>query len=316
MITSIRINCVGMSAIGSLLSGGVSAFPRNAVGFMHLLERKLNHQNLSIGSNRKVAVGVENYFIHQGEKNCSTPKMSLSKPWIGHNQQEISVLDYEWKCNATITLLIKSSGTFETDAVRTALISIIPSLRFANGSIFVKNNFLQIIDGNDDESLLSSIKSIKALRASFITCRSDLIVENEEINSLIDALSLFKVSDNNNQSSENSSEASIESSKNANDSTSSLVESQNRSNKQQWEKKEDFGGWIIPIERGYYAVSKPIINPLGVRNPTVPAIIATPTISLGQFVSYKNMINDQLKAFWYSSSNRESGYYLFNANPF
>lgn len=293
MITAIRFNGVGISAFGSMISGGVSAFPRNAVGFIHALERKLNQQNLSLGSNRRVAVGVENYRLHKGEKNYSSPKMALSKPWKKQGEIANSVLDYEWKCNATVTLLVLTNGVQETDSLQSALNLIIPSMRFANGSIFVNDGFVEVLHGNNADTFEKSVKAVKASRASFFIARDDLIQVNNEFSSFADALALVEVLSDASESEPNSEEPTAK----------------------KW--KRDQPGWIIPIERGYQAVTKPVTNRPAARHPEIPTVIVTPVIGLGEFVSAKRFLtNFDLRAFWASKSDRVAGFYLFTATSF
>jgi len=295
VITAIRFSSDSVSAFGSLMTGGTSAFPRNAVGFMHALERKLQKEGLTLGKNRKVAVGVENYVLHKGEKNYSTPKMSLSRPWKGKGDFSKSVLDYEWKCNAIITLLVFASGAHDTDNLKKSLEIIIPQMRFANGSIFKvskESPLVTVTAGNDEASIRMAVKSIKAGRTSFITSRDDLIEKGNEFESFADAVSLFKK----NGDSEKDKE-------------------EEKSSKSEWYRKHP--GWIVPLERGYMAVTEPITGRQGSRDLKVPTIVASSVIGLGEYVSAKRFLNDlDLKSFWFSTSNAQSGFYLFSSTSF
>lgn len=313
MITSIRFNGVGISAFASLLTGGTSAFPRSAVGFVHMLERKLKEKNLSLGSNRRVAIGVEHYRLHQGQKNHTSPKMALSKPWKSQSESANSVLDYEWKCNATICLVINSHDTSErgdAEKLREALSSIVPSLRFSNGSIFVKPEFVSVLHGNDSETLKKTIRAVKASRCSFISCRSDLIYAGDEFGSFANALALFDV------------DASSDASKEAAESLDSDGSDDGSSEKKQrkWARKQT--GWIIPLERGYQAVSQPVIGRPAARRSTtppyeVPSYVVTPVIGLGEYISSKKLLDDlNCPAFWSSKSDRSQGFFMFKASSF
>lgn len=297
MITAIRFNGVGISAFGSLLTGGTSAFPRNAVGFIHALERKLIQKNQTFGPNRRVAVGVENYRFHKGEKNHTSPKMALSKPWQAHSEIANSVLDFEWKCNATITLLVLSNGVLNIEALRTAITEVTPTMRFANGSIFVKKNFVEVFHGDDPETLAQAVKSVKASRASFLTSREDLIQDGDEFNSFVNALALFDTStEAENQEAEPDED-----------------NEKPEQTKAKW--KRDQTGWIVPVERGYQTVTEPVKGRPASRNLDTPTIIVTPVIGLGEFVSSKRFLSElNLNSFWESKS--ETGFYLFNATSF
>jgi CRISPR type I-F-associated protein Csy2 len=290
---------VGISAFGSMLTGGVSAFPRNAVGFIHALERNLIQQNLTFGPNRRVAIGVENYMFHKGEKNHTSPKMALSKPWQTHGEIANSVLDSEWKCNATITLLVLSSGILDIDALRAALTETIPRMRFANGSIFVKTGFAEVFHGNDPETLINAVKSVKASRSSFLTSREDLIGEGDEFNSFVNALALFDMNADTETPEANSHEEDDESEKTT----------------VNWKRQQS--GWIVPVERGYQTVTNPVKGRPASRHADIPTIIVTPVIGLGEFVSSKRVTSDlDLKSFWKSKSEPDAGFYLFNATSF
>lgn len=305
MITSIRFNGVGISAFGSLLTGGTSAFPRGAVGFVHMLERKLSEQGLSLGTNRRVAVGVEHYRLHQGLKNHTSPKMALSKPWKSQSESANSVLDYEWKCNATICLVINANGYDDAEKIREALSSIVPSLRFTNGSIFVNPGFVSVLHGNDSETLKKAIRAVKASRCSFISSRNDLIEEGDEFGSFANALALFDV--------DAISGASTEAEKfsNSDDADGGGVEKKQR----KWIRNQP--GWIIPLERGYQAVTNPVTGRQAARNASTPSYVVTPVIGLGEYISSKKLLDDLSRlAFWSSKSDRTQGFFMFNASSF
>ncbi len=303
MITAIRFNGVGISAFGSILTGGCSAFPRSAVGFVHLLQRKLEQKGLSLGPKRRVAVGIENYRLHKGEKNPSTPKMSLSKPWNGKSAIAHSVLDYELKCNATLTLIITSDGIMDVDGLLIALKSLIPSMRFSNGSIFVSDRFVELVPGNDHEALTTAIKAVRASQTQFVISRDDLLKKDNEFSSFADALALFDESELNGAVIDNEPEQT--------DDDDDTVTSQKR----KWHRKKP--GWIVPLERGYQAVTPPVVGRPAARHPDIPSIVVTPVIGLGQFVTAKHFLDHlDCKSFWHSWSNREAGFYLFNASSF
>ncbi len=303
MITAIRFNGVGISAFGSILTGGCSAFPRSAVGFVHLLQRKLEQKGLSLGAKRRVAVGVENYRLHKGEKNPSTPKMSLSKPWKGKSAIANSVLDYELKCNATVTLIITSDGIMDVESLLIALKSVIPSMRFSSGSIFVSNRFVELVPGNDHEALTTAIKAVRASQTQFVISRDDLLKKGHEFNSFVDALALFDESELSSAAAENEPEQTGDD----NDDTEA-------GQKRRWYKKP---GWIVPLERGYQAVTPPVVGRPAARHPDIPSMVATPVIGLGQFITAKYFLDHlDCKSFWYSRSNRDAGFYLFNATSF
>ena len=325
MITAIRFKGVGISAYGSLLTGGTSAFARNAVGFVCALERKLQDRQCTLGLNRRVAVGVENYALHKGGTNASTSKINLSRPWDG---KSANVLDYEWKCNATITLLIQSDGVDDIDALQTALRLEIPSMRFANGSIFMVHNadtLANVHAGNASETLKKAIRSVKASRSSFLVCREDLVVTGDEFNSFTDALALFELSPQQNGDDPHSSldfdaesdlDESAEPIQLEEDDEDSEAEAEKKKNaKKNWIRKQP--GWIVPVERGYLAVTKPVRNRPGSRDANLDSYVVTPVISLGEYISTKRMLKDlNQKAFWKSESDRSVGSFLFSSTSF
>ncbi|MEF8701211.1 MAG: type I-F CRISPR-associated protein Csy2 [Candidatus Accumulibacter sp. UW25] len=307
MITIIRFDGVGISAWGSMLTGGAAAFPRNAVGFVHAIERNLKKQGLSIGTNRRVAIGVENYRLHKGEKNPVTPKMALWKPWKGRSEIASSVLDYELKCNAKITLLISSDDLLDIEPVAIALRALVPAMRFANGSIFVRDRFLEVISGTDGDTLIQAIKALRASRAQFMISRDDLIVEGREFDSFADALALF---DDAAQTGAN-----MDDDANENEPMQEADDGEDTKRARKWHRNQ--AGWVIPIERGYQAIAAPVAGRPAARDPHIPSIIATPVLGLGEFITAKRFLADfDLNAFWHSASHREAGLYLFNASSF
>lgn len=325
MITAIRFNGVGISAFGSLITGGTSAFARNSVGFVHALERRLKDRQCTLGRNRRVAVGVENYVLHKGEKNHSSAKMALSRPWKGQSNYAASVLDYEWKCNATVTLLIHSDGVEDTQELQKALRSEIPKMRFANGSIFLVHDhesFVNVHAGNDGETLKQAIRSVKASRSSFLICREDLVASGDEFNSFADALALFDadadaVAQKAEEVADSSTDSSLATAESSNESGQGDVDDEQDKKRRNWMRKEKRWGWIVPIERGYIAVTKPIRNRPGIRNPHVDSYVVTPVVSLGEFISSKRLLGDlNVKVFWSSKSDRNVGSFLFLSTSF
>lgn len=308
MITALRFHGMGISASGSLLTGGAAAFPRNAVGFVHALERNLKRQAISLGENRRVAIGVENYSLHKGEQNPATPKMALWKPWKSRSEMAPSVLDYELKCDATITLIIDSDDLLDTEPLRAALKTEVPSLRFANGSIFVGERFSQVIPGSDGESLGRAIKAVRASRAQFMISRDELIDKGREFDSFADALALFGeplARDDSDDSGEESAEQSTE--------VADSSEDPNLARK--WHRQQ--AGWVVPLERGYQAVTTPLTGRPAARDSSVPSVVATPVLGLGEFTTARRLISNlDLKAFWHPFSDRAAGLYLFNASSF
>jgi len=305
VITAIRFHGVGISALGSLLTGGAAAFPRNAVGFVHALERHLKRQALSLGENRRVAIGVENYSLHKGEKNPATPKMALWKPWKGRSEMAPSVLDYELKCDATITLIIDSDDLLDVEPLRTALKTVVPSLRFASGSIFVGERFSQVISGTDGETLSRAIKAVRASRAQFMISRDKLITKGREFDSFADGLALFDETPPSDGSAEEGGDESPEAAGDAEDAK--------RAGK--WHRQQ--AGWVVPLERGYQAVTAPLAGRPAARDPHIPSVVATPVLGLGEFITARRLMrNLDLNAFWHPFSDRAVGLYLFNASSF
>jgi CRISPR type I-F-associated protein Csy2 len=313
VITAIRFKGVGISALGSLLTGGTSAFARNAVGFVHSIERRLQSKGMTLGNNRRVAIGVENYLLHQGSKNYSAAKMALSRPWKNQGNYAGSVLDYEWKCNAVITLLILSDGVIDTDSLQNSLRSIVLGMRFANGSIFIINDeqsFINIVGGNDEDSLKSAIKSVKASQSYFLANREDLVTQGNEFDSFADALGLFDMN------------AKAEEDKSLDDETISDVANEGVEQigdidkpRKSWARSQP--GWIVPIERGYLAATKPVKGRPGIRDASVDSYIVTPVISLGEYMSAKRIADDlDAQIFWSAKSDFSVGSFLFNSSSF
>lgn len=302
MITAIRFDGVGISALGSMHTGGVAAFPRSAVGFVNALERRLAYQGMSLGQDRRVAVGVEVYRLHAGEKNPTTPKMTLPKPWRSIGAIEGSVLDYELKCNARITLVISTNGKAENEpgALQQAIGAVVPAMRFSNGSIFVKGSFVEVVPGTDGDALEKALRGVRGLRAQYVISRDDLIKTGEEVDSFLSALALF----------DGTSQAKDEELDSA-DNGGSGGPIQTR----KWYRGQ--AGWIVPLERGYQAVTRAVVGRPSARDSMVPTIVATPVLGLGEFVSARRLLgNLDAKAFWHSESEREAGFYLFNASSF
>ena len=320
MITAIRVQGVGISAFGSLLTGGCSAFPRNAVGFVHALQRKLASRGETLGEYRRVAVGVEDYRLHKGEKNPTMPKMALSKPWNGRGDIARSVLDYELKCNATITLLIMSDTVADTDALRTALSATVPTMRFGGGSLFVRGEFVSIAEGNDGDALNAAIRSVRAGRTHFMVSRDDLIREGQEFDSFVAALALHEVGVADDASDDDSASADQSDRLDSENPPADAEDADGEAEKQvkrTWRRSSDNCGWVVPLERGYQAISPPVVGRPGARDPNVPTILATPVIGLGEFVTAKRFRADlNYKGFWQSRSDRENGFFLFSATSF
>ena len=313
MITAIRFKSFGISAFGSLHTGGTSAFVRNAVGFMHALERKLHAQGLSLGTQRRIAVGVEEYSLNQGEKNYSSAKMGLSRPWKGQSNQAPAVLDYEWKCNAILTLIITSQGQEERENLERTIRELVPSMRFGNGSIFMVNDaatFVNILSGNDTATLTRAIRSVNAMKTYFINNKEDLIVAGDEFNSFADALALFEAK------TEAAEEVALDPLTNGEKSELEGDSATVVPTKKSWKRKQP--GWVIPIERGYVAVTQPVFSRPGSRNPQVPSIVVTPAISLGEYVCAKTVIKNPAisSIFWTSQSDRLAGSFLFHSFTF
>ena len=284
-IISIRFDCVGVSGNGGgLITGGASAAVRNAIGFINAAERNLARRGLTLGKNRRLAVGIQNYRLHQFKGVATRASMSLFTPW-NEKKMTNSVLDFELKYDATITLILVSDLREGFDELQGAINQLLPAMRFTNGSIFTFSNSVFVNSGQDKSSLCAAIQQVNATRSSFIVSRHELIQPGREFESFAEALSLFT------------------------DAT------ENAKGPFKWHRRQP--GWIIPLERGYQAVTQPAVGRIGARCPKTPSVVVTPVIGLGEFVSSKRFVDDlDLNAFWRPKSDRAAGFYLFNASSF
>lgn len=305
MITTIRMRVIGMSAVGgSLLTGGLSGLPRSAVGFTFALRRKLLAAGLGLGENCRVAVGADTYRCHQVQGESCRQKMALSQPWTRSKKSiknNISVLDYEIKADASITLAILSDGLDNPQDIELAIRQILPGMRFTNGSIFIDSaNCVRVAMGDSFETLGDLINKTGSQYTNFIIDRGDLIETGREVDSVLDALSIFRPPLSESEEKDFKKDGRLK---------------HEKKNEVEWHRKQ--GGWLIPLERGYQGLCAPTAGRPGSRSKDIPVVIASPLVGIGEFIPRSRAITDpSLPLFWRSSSDRINAQYLFNASSF
>lgn len=289
MLTTFTFDVVNANAASSTLTGGAAALPRTAAGFVNGVEFALRKQGLTLGKNKRILVGIENYDLHARGDAAIVPKAVLWRPWKAKGNYETPILP-ELKASYTLHLAVLSDDASASDDI-SALGQAIPTLpnTFSGGSVLPTRirpdgprKPFSISPGADLDEWLQCRR-----RVSFLIHRPDLLIEQrqdsdrDELDTLLRLLSLHR--------------------------------ELNDKGEQVWVRS--MPGWLVPLEVGFAGVHEPVYGRPGSRDANAPCVVATSLLSLGEFV-YGNRLLDRTEpylALWHATSDPKSKLYFLNS---
>lgn len=289
LLTMLTFDIVAANAAAGTLTAGIASLPKQAVGFVNYLERQLQKQGLSLGDDRKVLVGVENYDLQTRGKAAILARAALWRPWVAKGDIETPLLP-ELKANFTLHLAIKSEdeNASSIDELEQALPSLL--VKFAGGSIFPSQTpryTKKMVSFGSIDDLNGWL--VSRPRAQFVADSAVSLIDeridddHDQLDTFLRLLSVHRVSDEKGHS--------------------------------YWERQHA-QGWLIPLEIGYAGTHEPVVNRPAARDSQTPCVVAIPLLSLGQCVSGRRLASAKYQGYriwWQPRTNLNTRHFYLKS---